>query len=77
MDTSLTIPRLELCGALLLAQTLHRLQQTVSSMLKTSNVHAWTDSTVVLSWLTFHEIQFKILVTNRLKKVAELLLHCY
>ncbi len=45
----LTIPRLELCGAYLLAQLLHHVQQVFE--LPVSLVYAWTDSTIVLSWL--------------------------
>lgn len=75
-DETLTIPRLELCGALLLAQTLHRVLQNLGSMINLSGIHAWTDSTIVLSWLTAPQTQFKIFVTNRLQKISELLPSC-
>ena len=44
----LTIPRLELCGAVFLA----RLISYVGNILKipTGNVYAWTDGSKVLSW---------------------------
>ena len=45
----LTIPRLELCGAYLLAQLLHHVKKVFD--LSISNVYAWMDSTIVLSWL--------------------------
>ncbi|XP_008189994.1 uncharacterized protein LOC103311931 [Acyrthosiphon pisum] len=73
LDESLSIPRLELCGALLLAQTLHRVQNALSSITHISSIHAWTDSTVVLSWLTTQQVTFKVFVTNRLNKIGELL----
>eukprot|EP00102_Acyrthosiphon_pisum_P015224 XP_008185677.1 PREDICTED: uncharacterized protein LOC103310152 [Acyrthosiphon pisum] len=73
IDESLSIPRLELCGALLLAQTLHRIQQTLAKIVNISAMHAWTDSTVVLAWITAHQIQFKVFVTNQLNKIAELI----
>ncbi|XP_060855180.1 uncharacterized protein LOC132932844 [Metopolophium dirhodum] len=73
LDESLSIPRLELCGALLLAQTLHRVQKALSSITHISSIHAWTDSTVVLSWLTTQQVTFKVFVTNRLNKIGELL----
>ncbi|XP_022175322.1 uncharacterized protein LOC111037220 [Myzus persicae] len=76
MDESLSIPRLELCGALLLAQTLNRVQQTLAKMVKISTMHAWTDSTVVLAWITAHQVQFKVFVTNRLNKITELIPSC-
>ncbi|CAI6364646.1 unnamed protein product [Macrosiphum euphorbiae] len=73
LDESLSVPRLELCGALLLAQTLHRAQSNLSSIIHISSIHAWTDSTVVLSWLTTRQLTFKVFVTNRLNKINELL----
>lgn len=75
-DDLLPVPRLELCGALLLAQVLHRVQQTITSTIHLSSIHAWTDSTVVLSWLTSSQIQFKVFVTNRLNKIRELVPTC-
>ena len=45
----LTIPRLELCGAHLLARLLHHIRQVFDIPL--SDVFAWTDSTIVLNWL--------------------------
>ncbi|GFU88491.1 uncharacterized protein TNCV_3354301 [Trichonephila clavipes] len=49
---SVSIPRLELNGALLLA----RLYATCKNILKEYDLHfyAWTDSKVVLSWLSSH-----------------------
>ena len=44
-----TIPRLELCGAKLLAQLLHHTSKVLEIPL--SYVHAWCNSTIVLSWL--------------------------
>lgn len=37
---------------------------------------AWTDSTIVLSWLTTEQNYFKIFVTNRVAKIHELIPHC-
>ena len=45
----ITLPSLELCGALLLAQLI---QKTVPALnLKIDRILFWTDSTIVLSWL--------------------------
>lgn len=43
----LTIPRLELCGAHLLARLLHHVQHIFE--LPINRVYAWTDSTIVLA----------------------------
>ncbi|XP_008178496.1 uncharacterized protein LOC103307865 [Acyrthosiphon pisum] len=45
LDESLSVPRLELCGALLLAQTLRRVHSNLSSIIHISSIRAWTDST--------------------------------
>ncbi len=53
----LSIPRLELCGAHLLAQLLHHARQVFGISL--SSIYAWTDSTIVLNWKsqTFQDIR--------------------
>ncbi|CAI6345551.1 unnamed protein product [Macrosiphum euphorbiae] len=76
VDESLSIPRLELCGALLLAQTLHHVQSVLSTEVSISRLRAWSDSSVVLSWLTTDQKQFKIFVTNRVAKIRQLLPDC-
>ena len=45
----LTIPRLELCGAHLIAQFIHHVRQVLYVPL--SHVRVWNDSTIVLNWL--------------------------
>ena len=64
----LTMPRLELCGALITAQLLHH----VSQILQVSAMFAWTDSTIVLSWLKGNPRRFKIFVGNRISEIMEL-----
>lgn len=44
------IPRLELCGAVLLAKLVAEV--TTELDIPINKVHAWTDSTIVLAWLT-------------------------
>ena len=67
----LTIPRLELCGAYLLAQLLHHIQQVFE--LPLSSVYAWTDSTIVLSWLLGNPRRFKTYVGNRISYIVDLI----
>jgi len=45
----ITIPRLELCGAYLLADLIHHVKEVLH--IPSSAVYGWTDSTIVLNWL--------------------------
>jgi len=51
---------------------LHILQDQITI----TRVRAWTDSTIVLAWLTAEQKLFKIFVTNRVAKIQELLPQC-
>ena len=67
----LTIPRLELCGAYILAQLLHHVKQVFD--LSLTQVHTWTDSTIVLNWLDGNPRKFKTYVGNRVSHILELI----
>lgn len=61
------IPRLELCGAVLLS----RLLQEVSTVLdiRKENIYAYTDSTVVLAWLGSYPGKWKTFIANRVSEI--------
>nr|CAH7763012.1 unnamed protein product [Callosobruchus chinensis] len=67
---SITIPRLELCGALLPA----RLTEKVSKALQVENIKRtfWTDSTIVLGWLKSAPNKLKTFVSNRVSEIQNL-----
>ena len=65
----LSIPRLELCGAQLLAELLQYTKSIFSVSL--SQVFAWTDSTVVLGWLNGIPRRFKTYVVNRVSSIVD------
>ncbi|GFX28720.1 integrase catalytic domain-containing protein [Trichonephila clavipes] len=66
----LTIPRLELCGALLLAELISVIQKALRT--KPAECFLWTDSTIVLSWLMKPPIKENIFVKNRITKILNL-----
>ncbi len=67
----LTIPRLELCGAQILSRLLHHARLVFNLSLAQS--YAWTDSTIVLSWLAGNPRRLKTYVCNRVTSIVELL----
>ncbi|XP_060855259.1 uncharacterized protein LOC132932933 [Metopolophium dirhodum] len=68
MKTS-TIPRLELSGAVLLALWLGRIKRALEPQQEISNVFAWSDSTIVLSWLGNTHTSSKTFVSNRIFQI--------
>jgi len=76
IDTSLTIPRLELCAALLLARLISHQYTSLQNFARIDRIRAWTDSTIVLGWLQADQKQFKIFVTNRISKIRSLVPQC-
>ncbi|GFY04582.1 uncharacterized protein TNCV_4416661 [Trichonephila clavipes] len=67
---SLTIPRLELCAAVLLAKLVKRV--VAALQLETAEVYLWSDSMMVLAWLRKEPMDLKTFVQNRVAKIQEL-----
>lgn len=67
----LSIPRLELCGALLLTKLMKELETSLNHL--KIEKFAWTDSTIVLSWLSAPPKQWKTFVANRTSKILDYL----
>ena len=65
----LSIPRLELCGAQVLARLLHHVKGIFQVPM--TEVYAWTDSTIVLSWLSGSPRRFKTYVGNRVSEIID------
>lgn len=66
-----SIPRLELCGAQLLAKLLLEVSETLD--IPKEKIHAWTDSSVVLAWLSSHPSRWKTFVANRVSDILTML----
>lgn len=66
----LSIPRLELSGALLLAELSYKI--SVACNLQREQWHYWTDSTVTLAWIQSPSDRWKTFVANRVSAIQEL-----
>lgn len=64
-----TIPRLELCAALLLARLFVLIKSSIST--KISKVFAWCDSEIVLHWLSSPPRRWNTFVANRTATILE------
>ncbi|GFW13796.1 integrase catalytic domain-containing protein [Trichonephila clavipes] len=65
-----TIPRLELCAAVLLAKLVHRVKQALK--LNVTNTFLWSNSMIVLSWIRKESYQLKTFVANRIATIQEM-----
>ncbi|KAG7312917.1 hypothetical protein JYU34_001315 [Plutella xylostella] len=66
----ISLPRLELCGAALLANILHRVQQALS--IPITDTYAWTDATIVLAWLQKSPSYWTTFIANRITEITNL-----
>lgn len=64
---TVSIPRLELNGVVLLVRLLEYVKQQLK--FESIPVHGWTDSTVALAWLTQHPSRWKPYVANRVSEI--------
>ncbi|XP_075150927.1 uncharacterized protein LOC142225036 [Haematobia irritans] len=67
---TISIPRLELCGALLLSETMDSIQNALP--IQSYEIYCWTDSTIVLAWLSQPSYHRKTFVANRVSKISEI-----
>ncbi|CAG9138228.1 unnamed protein product [Plutella xylostella] len=65
-----SIPRLELCGALLGARLYNKIRESLRCQF--SYTMCWTDSTIVLGWLRMAPSLLKTFVQNRVVEIHEL-----
>lgn len=63
-----TLPRLELCGAVLLSNLLKKIISALE--LQSPTLHAWTDSEIVLAWLQGQPGKWKSYVDHRVTEIT-------
>ena len=62
-----SLPRLELCGALVCVRLVSRIRECLS--LNEVACHLWSDSTITLSWIREHPTAWKTYVANRVSEI--------
>ncbi|GFX53081.1 uncharacterized protein TNCV_1655401 [Trichonephila clavipes] len=67
----LTLPRLELMGALLAARLAKEISRVLNEKISTTNYFR-TDSTIALSWIQGPSNRWKVFVANRVKEIRSL-----
>ncbi|XP_011859045.1 PREDICTED: uncharacterized protein LOC105556561 [Vollenhovia emeryi] len=68
---SITLPRLELCAAVLLSELITYVRRVLGNHLTLDGVYAWSDSMVTLSWIRSAPHKWKTFVRNRIARIQE------
>ncbi|XP_076660392.1 uncharacterized protein LOC143363737 [Halictus rubicundus] len=71
---SFTIPRLELCGVVLLSRLMSFIRTSFED--SACEMHGWTDSTITLAWISQPASRWKTFVANRVANIQELVPKC-
>ncbi|XP_045462357.1 uncharacterized protein LOC123672321 [Harmonia axyridis] len=68
---SISVPRLELCAAVLLSNLLSEVLTIFDNKIKFSNVYAYTDSMIVVHWIKSSPHKWKTFVSNRVTHIQD------
>ncbi|XP_045448920.1 uncharacterized protein LOC123657418 [Melitaea cinxia] len=71
IKNKLTLPKLELCSALLLSRLITKVRQALNN--KINKIHAFTDSMIVLGWIYGDTNRWKQFVATRIKRITDVI----
>ncbi|XP_075977359.1 uncharacterized protein LOC142977365 [Anticarsia gemmatalis] len=71
ISQKITLPRLELCGALLLSQLIEKIREAYAGY--TITVRAWSDSKVALAWIQGDTTRWEKYVANRVTNITQII----
>lgn len=66
----LSLPRLEFCSSLLLAQLVDKILKSIN--IKFNKIFLWSDATITLAWIRGSSTRWKTFVANRVSQIHEL-----
>lgn len=69
-----TLPRLELCAAVLLAKLVMKCTEALN--LKIVETTLWSDSTITLCWINSDPAKYQTFVANRIGEIQEITVNC-
>ncbi|XP_045454347.1 uncharacterized protein LOC123663725 [Melitaea cinxia] len=69
----ISLPRLELCAAVLLSDLFRFVRDTYVDRIPLSAAYMWSDSTIVLSWLRSHSSRWVTFVANRVSHIHDII----
>lgn len=69
---TILLPRLELCGAVLLANLTSKIISAFKNKLTFDIINLWTDSQITLCWINSHPSRWSIFVSNRVSEIQQI-----
>lgn len=66
---TVTLPRLELCGAVLAVNLIEQYLPVIEAAYTLENIFCWTDSTITLDWISTPSRDLKTFVANRVSAI--------
>jgi transposase InsO family protein len=67
--SGLTVPRLELCGALLLTRLVNKIKKSLHITIQ--DCHYWSDSSIILAWINMSPGQLKPFIAHRIAEIQD------